>query len=148
MHIISLEDLEHKQIHQINQLNLAGNFLFIHANSPRLSGSLLDTALTSRSPLQVTISPIFCALVWDLVHFKLKTWIFLLRSTVSGAFLHVFSHFQRIFLATKQWLRILIVRTSCETSYNALSHSHWGLDQFVRSHLNRLRGIMQDLFLS
>ena len=63
MHIISLEDLEHKQIHQINQLNLAGNFLFIHANSPRLSRSLLDTALISRSPLQVTISPIFCALV-------------------------------------------------------------------------------------
>ena len=68
IHIISLEDLEHKQIHQINQLNLAGNFLFIHANSPRLSGSLLDTALISCSPLQVTISPIF----WAFLRFSLR----------------------------------------------------------------------------
>ena len=27
-------------------------------------------------------------------------------------------------------IRILIVCTSCETSYNVLSHSHWGLGQF------------------
>ena len=26
----------------------------------------------------------------------------------------------------------LIVCTSCKTSYNVLSHSHWGLGQFVR----------------
>ena len=26
---------------------------------------------------------------------------------------------------------ILIVCTSCKTSYNALNHSHWGLGQFV-----------------
>ena len=29
----------------------------IHANSPRLSGSLPDTAPISRSPIRVTISP-------------------------------------------------------------------------------------------
>ena len=28
-------------------------------------------------------------------------------------------------------LPILIVCTSCKTSYNVLSHSHWGLGQFV-----------------
>ena len=27
-------------------------------------------------------------------------------------------------------IRILIVCTSCKTSYNVLSHSHWGLGQF------------------
>ena len=53
--------------------------------------------------------------VWDLAHFLLKTWIFLIRSTVSGAFLHVFSHWQRLFLASKRWFRILIVCTSCKT---------------------------------
>ena len=38
---------------------------------------------------------LFCALVWDLTHFKLKTSIFLIRSAVSGAFLHVFSHYDK-----------------------------------------------------
>ena len=60
---------------------------------------------------------LFCALVWDLTHFKLKTSIFLIRSAVSGAFLHVFSHWQRLFLGSKRWLRNLIVCTSCKTSY-------------------------------
>ena len=32
---------------------------------------------------------------------------------------------------SKRWLRILIICTSCKTSYNVLSHSHWGLGQFV-----------------
>ena len=44
---------------------------------------------------------LFCALVRDLAQFKLKTSIFLIRSTVSGAFLYVFSHSQRLFLASK-----------------------------------------------
>ena len=66
-------------------------------------------------------------LVWDLAHFWLKTWIFHIRSTISGAFLHVFSHWQRLFPASKQWFRILTVCKSCKTSYNVLSHSHWGL---------------------
>ena len=65
-------------------------------------------------------------LVWDLAHFQLKTWIFLIRSTVSGAFLLVFSHWQRLCLASKRWFRIFIVCTSCKTSYNVLSHSYWG----------------------
>ena len=46
---------------------------------------------------------------------------------VSGAFLHVCSHW-----ASKRWFRILIVCTSCKTSYNVLSHSHWGLGQFFK----------------
>ena len=72
-------------------------------------------------------------LVWDLAHFQLNSWIFLICSTVSGAFSHVFSHWQRlIFLASKRWFRILIVCTSCKTSYNVLSHSHWGLGQYYR----------------
>ena len=75
---------------------------------------------------------LFCALVWDLAHFWLKTWIFLIRSTVSGAFSLVFSHWQRLFLVSKRWLRILIVWHSCKTSYNVLSHSHWRLGQFCR----------------
>ena len=28
--------------------------------------------------------------------------------------------------------KFVIVRTSCKTSYNVLSHSHWVLGQFVR----------------
>ena len=74
---------------------------------------------------------LFCALVRDLAQFKLKTSIFLIRSTVSGAFLHVFSHSQRLFLASKRWLRNLIVCTSCKTPFNVLSHSYSGLGQFV-----------------
>ena len=30
-------------------------------------------------------------------------------------------------------IRILIVCTSCKTSYNVLSHSHWGLGHFFFS---------------
>ena len=45
---------------------------------------------------------LFYALVQDLAQFKLKTSIFLIRSTVSGAFLDVFSHSQRLFLASKR----------------------------------------------
>ena len=56
---------------------------------------------------------------------------FLIQITVSAAFLHAFSHWQRLFLASKRSLRILIVCTSCKTSYNVLKHSHWGLGQFV-----------------
>ena len=52
---------------------------------------------------------------------------FLIHSAVSGAFLHIFSHWQRLFLASKWWLRILIVCSSCKTSYNVISHAHWGL---------------------
>ena len=30
-------------------------------------------------------------------------------------------------------MQILIVCSSCKTSYNVVSHSHWGLGQFVES---------------
>ena len=70
---------------------------------------------------------LFCAFIaWDLAHF-----FFLIQIMVSAAFLHVFSHWQRLFLASKRSLQILIVCTSYKTSYNVLKHSHWGLGQFV-----------------
>ena len=43
---------------------------------------------------------------------------------VSGAFLSLTKIISGI--------RILIVCTSCKTSYSVLSHSHWGLGQFFR----------------
>ena len=49
---------------------------------------------------------------------------FCIRSTVSGAFLHWFSHWQRLYLASKRWSRIFMVCNSCKNSYNVLSHSH------------------------
>ena len=56
--------------------------------------------------------------------FNLKTWNFLVHSTVSRAFLHLFSHWQKLFLGSKQWSQILVVCTSCKTSYNVLSHAN------------------------
>ena len=91
------------------------------ANTPTFGGRLTLFWILSRSPALLHKSPA-CY-----VHYKY--WI-LIRSTFSGAFLHVFSHWQRLFLASKRWFRILIVRTSCKTSYNVLSHSYWGLGQF------------------
>ena len=58
----------------------------------------------------------FLYLNWDL-----KTCIIFICTTVSRAFLHVFSHCQRF-----SGLRIVLVCTSCKTSHNVLSHSHWG----------------------
>ena len=58
---------------------------------------------------------------------------FLIRCMVSGAFLHPSSHWQRLCLPSG--LQILIVCTSCKTSY-VLSHSHicpgWGSLNFGR----------------
>ena len=62
---------------------------------------------------------------------KIIFWAFLCLSLRFSPFLHVFSLCQRLFLASKWWFRIFIVCTSCMMSYNALSHSHWGLGQFV-----------------
>ena len=118
------------------------------ANSPGLFESLPDMAPISRSPAlplsrtghqiaRIKSSLVlFCALVWDVAHCFLKTWIFLIRSTVSGAFLHVFSHWQ-IISAPKRWSLILIVCISCKTSYKVLSYSHWGLGQFVVGRVRR-----------
>ena len=48
--------------------------------------------------------------------------------------------FWGIFAASKRWFRILIVCTSCKTSYNVLSHSHWGLGQFCGGGGRGVRG--------
>ena len=72
---------------------------------------------------------LFCAFIaWDLAHF-----FFLFKSRFLRHFCTylVTDHWQRLFLASKRSLRILIVCTSCKTSYNVLKHSHWGLSQFV-----------------
>ena len=110
---------------------------------PLLVGDLRFFALSPALPLWYINLPLFTSTInieylvekqsrlSDLAHFWFKTWIFLIRSTVSGAFLHVFSHWQRLFLASKWWFRILIVCTSCKTSYNVLSHSYCGLGQFL-----------------
>ena len=57
---------------------------------------------------------LFCALIWDLAHFSSKFEFFF------------FAVRRRFFLASKRSLRILIVCTSCKTSYNVLSHPHIG----------------------
>ena len=61
----------------------------IHANSPGY-GTDLPLSSTGHHISQIkSSSELFCALVWDLARFYLKTWIFLIRNTVSRAFLHV-----------------------------------------------------------
>ena len=70
----------------------------IHVNSPGY-GADLPVSRTGHQISRIKSSfELFCALFRDLAQFKLKTSIFLICSTVSGAF---------------------------------LSHSHWGLGQFV-----------------
>ena len=78
---------------------------------------------------------LFCALVWDLALFFPQNLNFsCLQYCFWGInFLHVFSHWQRLFLATQWWLRILIVCNSCKTSYDVLGHSHWGLGWICRN---------------
>ena len=91
----------------------------IHANSPGLSRSLPDTALISRTKSSFELS---CALVWDLAHFKLKTSIF-----------QFLGHFCMYLVTDKDYF--WHQNDDCEiwykTSYNVLSHSHWGQHQFV-----------------
>ena len=102
---------------------------------PLFAGDLRFFASSPALPLWYINLPLFTStinieysvknktdLVWDLAHFKLRTWIFLICSTVSGAFLPLTKIISSI--------RILIVCTSCKTSYNVLGHSHWELSQF------------------
>ena len=74
----------------------------IHVNSPGY-GADLPLSRTGHQISRIKSSfELFCALVRDLAQVKLKTSIFLIRSTVSGAFLNVFSHSQRLLLASKR----------------------------------------------
>ena len=78
---------------------------------------------------------------WTFLCFSLKFSLFFPKSptffnhcTVSGAFLHVFSHYQRWFCQLQWWMRILIVFAWYKTLYNVLTHFHviiWWLGQFV-----------------
>ena len=60
---------------------------------------------------------LFCTLVWNLAHFFLKIQTFFIHNMVSGTFLPIFSHWQRLFLSLQWWKGILIACTSCKTSY-------------------------------
>ena len=90
---------------------------------------------------------LFCALVRHLAQFKLKTSIFLIRSAVSGAFLHVFSHWQRLFLGSKRWLRNLTVCTSCKTSYICPKSFPLGSGWVGRGGPLKFRGVVKNLNL-
>ena len=70
---------------------------------------------------------LFCALLLEIqpIFSSKKNFLFVVR---------FLGHFCTYLVTDKDnfWLaNILIVCTSCKTSYNVLSHSHWGLGQFV-----------------
>ena len=118
---------------------LAGDLCFL-ASSPALLLWYINLPLfTSTINIEYLVKN-KTDLVWDLAHFYLKTWIFLIRSMVSGAFLSLTKIISSI--------RILIVCKSCKTSYNVLSHSHWGLGQFFfffgGGHWNSRGGVKKD----
>ena len=78
----------------------------IYGNSPRY-GIDLPLSHTGHQIARIKETfELFCALVWNLAHFPLKIWTFLL-----------IVRFLVLFFA-----RILIACTSCKTSYNILSH--------------------------
>ena len=97
--------------------------IIIHVNSPGYG-----TDLPYRSPYlpDKIIFWAFLCLGLKLSPFLAENVNFSYSQYGFWAFLHVFNHWQRLFLAWKQWLRFLIVRTSCKTSFIVLSHSHWG----------------------
>ena len=104
--------------------------IIIHANFPGLSTSL---RIRHRSPALLYGPPYLQDKItfWAFLCLGLKFSSFLAQNVKFShsqyGFLHVFSQWQRLFLALKRWLRFLIVGTSCKTSFNILSHSHWGL---------------------
>ena len=67
-------------------------------------------------------SPVFYVHYKINIEYLVKNKTDLVHSMVSGAFLSLTKIISSV--------RILIVCTSCKTSYNVLSHSHWGLGQF------------------
>ena len=88
----------------------------IHANSPGLSGSLPDT--TPISTIKSSYE-LFCALIWNLCHFEFS----FTHSLVSGTFLHVFHHGQRLscHYNHKSELWCSVTRVSLH-NYNVLKH--------------------------
>ena len=116
---------------QFTKLKTLSTF-FKHVKSPGY-GIDLPLSRTGHHISQIKSSfELFCALVWNLEHFLTQNVNFSYSHYGFWGILHLFSHWQRLFLASKQrGLGILIVCTLCKTSYNALNHSHWGLGQFV-----------------
>ena len=98
------------------------SYTYMRLNSPRYDTNLPVSHMGHHISQIKSSFELFCALVWNVAHFLLKTWIFHIHSTVSGAFLQLFySHWQRLFLASKWWSWILTVCTSCKSSYRARS---------------------------
>ena len=60
---------------------------------------------------------LFCASVWNLAHFFSQNSNFFIHNMVSGTFLHIFSHWKRLFLSLQWWKGILIACALCKTSY-------------------------------
>lgn len=87
----------------------------MYANySPGLSRSLLYTAPISCSPI---LSPNLLDKNWlfsfSVLYVIVKTQIFYIHSTVSGASLHVFSHLQRLFQWWKERFMVCTCNVQC-----------------------------------
>lgn len=105
------------------------------------SRHFLDKLLSSWSPVWVTI-PNFPHKIdlWAFLYFSfgiwpifLKIWVFsfIYSNKVSGAFLQVLRHWQRLIFhqydPKLKWILMTCTYTSCKTSYNVLlSHTHVG----------------------
>ena len=80
------------------------------------------TTISSRTGHQISRIKLryelFCALIWNLSHFVTKFEFPLIQSSASGAFSHVFHHWQRLF---PHYTELWWFCTSCTTSYNVLS---------------------------
>ena len=103
------------------------------ANPPDLSGSLLDKAPISQSPLPVIIPNLLDKIdLWVFLYFSFgicpfvpQIWIFFIWFI--AWFLEVFCMYFNTdnnisSVQSQKW--ILMTCTSCKTSYNVLSHNH------------------------
>ena len=104
--------------------------------------TLPDTTPISRSPVRSPYLP-DKIIFWAFLCLGLKFSPFLAQNVNFSysqygfwAFLHVFSHWQRLSLGWKRWLRFLIVRTSCKTSFDVLSHSQWEEKRVFRFYIS------------
>ena len=95
---------------------------WIIQESPRYSADLPLSCMGHHISRTKSSFELSCALVWDLAHFKLKTSIF-----------QFLGHFCMYLVIDKDYF--WHQNDDCEiwykTSYNVLSHSHWGQHQFV-----------------
>ena len=93
---------------------------YIHAHSPGYDTNLpvSRTGNQKEIKLSYTVWAFLCFNFNRLSYFCSKFEFSLIYSSVSGPFLHLFHHWQRL-----SWKWIVMVCTSCKTSYNVLSNS-------------------------